>query len=185
MTRCRVCECGGIGAGPVIADCYTSCVTQTPPKPNHRKSSTLSCRAKDTTFSCRWATSSLLSCCWFSSSSSSSSSHVDTSPKVWTNLCTRILTWHKKICVDVGQTFVISVFYPQPSTRWEATHKHESASTPTRSKVCVFVTASGPGGVAAARSSLRWTLPRWPCAAWRTETSVRSESVLDPSIGWV
>lgn len=139
MTRWRVCECGGVGAGPFIADCCTSCVPQTPPKPNHRKSSTLSCRAKDTAFSCRWATSSLLSCCWSSSSSSSSSSHVDTSPKVWTNFCTTILTWHKEICVDVGQTFVISVFYPQPSLRWEATHKHSHQLPLKHTLRCVFL----------------------------------------------
>lgn len=69
--------------GRLNADCCDLCTTQTPLRLNHRESSTLFCQISDTTFSCRWATSSPPSCSWPSSSSLSSSSHADIKPKVW------------------------------------------------------------------------------------------------------
>lgn len=65
------------------ADCHTLCVTQTPLRLNHPKSSMLFCPTRGTTFYYRWATSSPPSCCWSSLSCSSSSSYGDINPKVW------------------------------------------------------------------------------------------------------
>lgn len=102
----------------------------------------LFCQTKDTTFYCRWATSSLPSCCWSLSSSSSSSSHIDTSPKVWRNFCIKIFNWHTNIeYVHIVRTFVLSVFYPQPSTRWATAHKHTHTHefpSNTLSGVCFY-----------------------------------------------
>lgn len=98
VTHWLVCECKDEERGPVMADCCASCVTQTRLKLNRHKSSMLFCQTKDTTFSCRWATSSLPSCCWSSSSSSSSSPHVDTSPKVRRKFCAETFIWHANIC---------------------------------------------------------------------------------------
>lgn len=64
------------------ADYCVLCATQTPLRLNHRKSSMSFCPTRDTTFFCRWATSSPPSCYWCSLSSSSSSSHADIKPKV-------------------------------------------------------------------------------------------------------
>lgn len=101
----------------------------------------LFCQTKDTTFYCRWATSSLPSCCWSLSSSSSSSSHIDTSPKVWRNFCIKIFNWHTNIeYVHIVRTFVPSVFYPQPSTRWAPAHKHTHSRVPLKHTLrCVFL----------------------------------------------
>lgn len=165
------------GVGPFIADCCTSCVTQTPPKPSHRKSSMLFYQTKGTTFSCRWATSSLPFCSWSSSSSLSFSSHADTSPKVCTFLYENIsLTYKYMLILDMllpFQCFTHSLLWGE----WQHTHTYISSPW-THSQVCVFA-ATGLGEVAAARSSLRWTLLKWPCAAWRTETWVRTGFTLD------
>lgn len=117
----------GWGAAPFVADCCTSCVIQTPPKLNHLRSSMLFCQIKDTTFSCRWATSSLPSCCWSSSSSSSSSSHIDTSPKVWRNFCFKTFNWRTNMLILYVLLSFQCFIRSHPQGERQHTYTHASA----------------------------------------------------------
>lgn len=89
--------------GALNADSCDFCPAQTPLRLNHRESSMLLCLTRDTTFSCRWATSSLPSFSWHSSSSSSSSSLADVEPKVWPAIPLSAFRWSElEICISVS-----------------------------------------------------------------------------------
>lgn len=126
--------------GAPSADCWDFCATQTPLRLNHRESSTSFCPTRDTTFSCRWATSSPPSCYWCSLSSSSSSSRADVKSKVWPAIIQSDRRWFALEftwlnLIDFSSVFQ-SFIHRHPWGEWEHTHTHNLRThTHTHTKV--------------------------------------------------